>query len=293
MRLKPATLLFCPGHRSDRFDQAYSSGAPGMVLDLEDGVGFKDKGRARLAVFDWLAQRSLSFEENKRNSPPSFIFSVRINELSSDDGLEDLYALKHARALPLDSWLMVPKVQSADELKWLATHLLRKAPTWRICALIESGAGLRNLREIAAVSSVVAVGFGGADLCADLRMHNNFEALQAVRSRFVIDASGHDLHLLDVPHLNWNEDQVLRDMCLRVKVLGFGGKFAIHPKQIKTILQAFAPSPEELQKAQNIVDAFEASGGSATQVDGQMVDQPIYMSALALLATSARGASPC
>jgi hypothetical protein len=36
-------LLFVPGNRSDRFDKALASGAPGVVIDLEDAVAPAEK----------------------------------------------------------------------------------------------------------------------------------------------------------------------------------------------------------------------------------------------------------
>jgi citrate lyase beta subunit len=46
-------LLFCPGHRADRFDKALAA-ADGMILDLADAVGPGDKPAARAAVVEAL-----------------------------------------------------------------------------------------------------------------------------------------------------------------------------------------------------------------------------------------------
>ena len=49
----PATYLFVPGNRSDRFDNALRSGADAVVLDLEDAVTPNDKAAARDAIRNW------------------------------------------------------------------------------------------------------------------------------------------------------------------------------------------------------------------------------------------------
>ena len=72
----------------------------------------------------------------------------------------------------------------------------------------------------------------------------------------------------------------------RAKRQGFSGKLAIHPDQVAIINAGFTATPEELQHAQRIVDAFAQSGGAgAVQLDGKMVDKPHLTQALRLLST--------
>ncbi|RQR27449.1 hypothetical protein DIE22_30815 [Burkholderia sp. Bp9142] len=65
---------------------------------------------------------------------------------------------------------------------------------------------------------------------------------------------------------------------------GFGGKLCIHPKQIEPVHAGFAYSTEELAWAQRVVSAVRASGGGAVAVDGKMVDRPVELKALKILA---------
>jgi len=72
----------------------------------------------------------------------------------------------------------------------------------------------------------------------------------------------------------------------RARRQGFSGKLAIHPDQVAIINEGFTDTPEELQHAQRIVDAFAQSGGAgALQLDGKMIDKPHLTQALRLLAT--------
>ena len=64
----------------------------------------------------------------------------------------------------------------------------------------------------------------------------------------------------------------------------FTGKFAIHPKQIKAIHQVFTPSPDDITRAQQIVDAYHAAGGNACQINGKMIDVPVLHAAQRVLA---------
>jgi len=47
-------LLFTPANRPERFGKAVASGADGVVLDLEDGVGAANKDAARAALVAFL-----------------------------------------------------------------------------------------------------------------------------------------------------------------------------------------------------------------------------------------------
>jgi len=47
---QPASYLFVPGNRPDRFPKAVSSGADSIIIDLEDAVGSDDKDHARAAA---------------------------------------------------------------------------------------------------------------------------------------------------------------------------------------------------------------------------------------------------
>jgi citrate lyase subunit beta/citryl-CoA lyase len=75
----------------------------------------------------------------------------------------------------------------------------------------------------------------------------------------------------------------LRASVLEAKGLGFEGKGCIHPRQIRTIHEAFAPAPAELEKAQRIVAAFEeaeSKGLGAVSLGSKMIDPPVVKRAL-------------
>jgi citrate lyase beta subunit len=275
---RPVTLLFCPAHRPERFDKALRAGAPGIVLDLEDGVGAEAKDGAREAAFDWLAGQAA------RDTPQ--LLCLRINDPGSPAGLEDVHRLTQARALPGTGWLLLPKVEDAALLRWTAGHLLRRAPGWRLCALVETPTGLRRVHGIArAHPAVAALAFGGADLRAELGAEDTWEALLYARSRFVAEAAGCGHVLLDVPHIAIDDEPGLREQARRARALGFHGKLAIHPRQVGPLLECFGPTPAEREAARRIVAAYEACAGNACQVDGRMVDEPVYQQARALLAS--------
>jgi citrate lyase subunit beta/citryl-CoA lyase len=70
----------------------------------------------------------------------------------------------------------------------------------------------------------------------------------------------------------------LRETVLRSKALGFEGMGCIHPRQIKTIHEGYAPDMEEIEKAKRIVDAFNDAterGLGVVSLGTKMIDPPV------------------
>jgi citrate lyase subunit beta/citryl-CoA lyase len=78
-----------------------------------------------------------------------------------------------------------------------------------------------------------------------------------------------------------------RELVASGRAMGFDGAFCIHPSQVPVLNETFAPSPEELAEAREIVSAFEtalAGDRGATSYGGRMIDLPVVHRARALLA---------
>ena len=70
----------------------------------------------------------------------------------------------------------------------------------------------------------------------------------------------------------------LKESVIEAKSLGFEGKGCIHPRQVKVVHEAFAPTAEEIEKAKNIVLAFEEAekkGLGVVSIGSKMIDPPI------------------
>ncbi len=69
--------------------------------------------------------------------------------------------------------------------------------------------------------------------------------------------------------------------CTHAKVLGFAGKWAIHPGQIDIANQVFSPTQEEVDYARKLDTAYAealANGLGAVAIDGKMIDAAIIRS---------------
>jgi citrate lyase subunit beta/citryl-CoA lyase len=78
-------------------------------------------------------------------------------------------------------------------------------------------------------------------------------------------------------------DEALHDEVKRARAFGFGAKLLIHPKQVGSTRQGFAPSAGEIEWATRVVDAAASADGAAVAVDGKMVDRPVLLQARRIL----------
>jgi citrate lyase subunit beta/citryl-CoA lyase len=73
--------------------------------------------------------------------------------------------------------------------------------------------------------------------------------------------------------------------------MGFQGKLCIHPDQVATCNEVFAPTPQEIEHARAVIRAFEeaeAQGSASIQLDGYFIDYPIVYKAQRVLALAER-----
>jgi citrate lyase subunit beta/citryl-CoA lyase len=272
------TLLFVPGNRPERFDKAARSGADAVVIDLEDAVAAADKPAARTHIAQqWAALRAIDVP-----------LVVRVNAVDGQVPADDLALVS---ALPGLAALMVPKAESADTLAALhsATGGVALLP------LIETAAGLDNVKAVAGAAGVLRLVVGSLDFMADTGIACDAEETELVPLRFAVAIAtrlARRAPALDGVTVQTGDDIRLQADTRRALRFGFGGKLCIHPRQVAVVHDTLAPSAQELDWARRVLAADAASAGAAVQLDGRMVDLPVVLQARATLARAARAVPP-
>jgi citrate lyase beta subunit len=270
-------LLFTPGNRPERFAKAAATCADGLILDLEDAVAAPAKDDARATV---VAHFRGDF---RAGLAPHQLKGLRVNNIHTPAGVRDLDALVSSGVAP--DFVLLPKVESAFEVRLYARHLEGGQAGIAFGCLIESARGLEAAMEIAQADPRVRIlAFGGVDLAADLRAELAWEPLLYGRSRLVQAAATAGIAAVDVPHVVIDDEAGLRNDAVRAKAMGYTAKLAIHPKQVPPILEVFTPTPAELERARGIMAACEAAGGNVVEYQGKMIDEPVVKSAQRILA---------
>jgi citrate lyase subunit beta/citryl-CoA lyase len=260
---------------------AARSGADLVFLDLEDACAPAVKESARATAV--AALTDLDWGTTLR--------AVRINGLDTPWCHDDIIEVVAGARDALDV-IIIPKVLTARDVWWvdvLLTQLEGKLGLSRpiaVEALIEEAEGLLNAAEIARASSrMEAVIFGAGDLSASLRarVDGNFtpagdypgDYWHAVRVQVLAAARAAGVAAIDAPYPGYQDEDGYRREAQRASLLGYDGKWAIHPSQVSVANEIFTPTPEELAEARAIMAEYrraEAGGAGAIGRNGKLVD---------------------
>ena len=175
------------------------------------------------------------------------------------------------------AYLMVPKPHSANEVSSACAEIDRLSQARGlqtpipIHVLIETHGALREVDAIAAHPRVQSLSFGlmdfvsahrGAIPASAMTATGQFQHLLVVRAKLEISAACH-AHGKTPSHCvvtEFKDEAALSEAATRAyRELGYLRMWSIHPDQIRTIVDAFAPSVAEVDTAIEIITAAQAS----------------------------------
>ncbi len=273
--------LATPASSERMCEKAASSGADLVFLDLEDACAPAVKESARgIAV---AALTNLDWGRTVR--------AVRVNGIDTPWCHDDIIEVVTGARAALDV-IIVPKARSARDVWWVDVLLgqleakLGLTHPVALEVLIEEAEGLTNAAEIARASTrLEAVIFGAGDLSASLhaRVDGNFDPVAAypgdfwhfARVQVLAAARGAGIDAIDAPYPAYRDPDGYRRSALHASLLGFDGKWAIHPDQVPIANEVFAPTAAELEEAKQAIEQYraaEAGGLGAIGRDGKLVD---------------------
>ncbi len=270
--------LTCPGHSLKMMQKAAASEADEVIFDLEDACAVSQKIEARRAVAE--ALRTCGFTDGK-------VRAYRINGVETPWCYRDLVDVLEASGSFVDA-IVVPKVRTADDVKFvdrLVTQIeqANRLPVGRIRleVLIETSKALLQAEAIAQASPRLdSLIFGVADFAGEVGARDFRENHQAVfsyaRQHLLTAARAAGLDAIDSVTVQFKDLSQVEADARHAAMLGFDGKWAIHPAQLPAIHAAFTPNADELARAQRIIDAYakadKTEGLGAIAIDDEMVD---------------------
>ena len=241
-------LLFLPASNPRAIARARASDADLVILDLEDAVRPEDKDRAREAAVAAVAE-----------AWPMPV-AIRINGSRTEWHGQDVVAAMHSNA----AMIVVPRVEAKDELAFVRQQTGRP-----VAAMIETAKGVLGAVTIAHEAAGLIAGTN--DLAADLHLPPGAgrRSMQMALQSIVLAARAERIAAFDGVFNRLDDDQGFAAEAADGRALGFDGKTLIHPNQIALCHAAFAPSAEELARAERLVAA--ATGG-AERFEGAMIE---------------------
>ncbi len=311
--IEPATArlhrseLAVPGSSPQMFEKAATSAADIIFLDVEDAVAPDDKAQARKNIIE-----ALNDIDWGRKT-----MMVRINGLDTHYMYRDVVDI--VEACPRLDMLLIPKVGTAADVyavDMMVTQIeaaMKRPKKIGFEVLIETALGMANVEAIAQSSKrLEAMSFGVADYAASTRARTTViggvnkdsgvltdrdaegrrqyfwtDPWHAAQTRMMVACRAYGLRPVDGPFGDFSDPDGFLAAAQRAAVLGYEGKWAIHPSQIALANQVFTPSDAEVTRARRIMEAMAdaaKSGKGAVSLDGRLIDIASIRMAEALLA---------
>jgi citrate lyase subunit beta/citryl-CoA lyase len=260
---RPA-VLFLPASNPRAIAKARESAADLVILDLEDAVKPEDKESARAAAVEAVAK------------PWPMPVAIRINGSKTEWHGHDVVAMMHSKV----EMIVVPRAETKEELSFVRNQTGRP-----IAAMIETAKGVLAASEIAHEAAALIAGTN--DLAADLRLPRGTgrAPLQMALQSIVLAARAARIAVYDGVFNRLDDEEGFASEAGEGRSLGFDGKSLIHPAQIALCHSAYAPSDEEVARAERLV---EAATGGAERFEGEMVEAMHVEAAKRLLARASR-----
>ncbi|NDC09803.1 MAG: hypothetical protein EBZ75_10760, partial [Oxalobacteraceae bacterium] len=287
--------LAVPGSNPAMFEKAANSAADIVFLDVEDAVAPDDKAQARKNIIQGLND----IDWGRKT------MMVRINGLDTHYMYRDVVDI--VEACPRLDMILIPKVGTAADvyaIDMMVTQIeTAMGRTKRIGfeVLIETALGMANVEAIAQSSKrLEAMSFGVADYAASTRArttviggvnkdsgvltdrdadgHREYfwtDPWHAAQTRMMVACRAYGLRPIDGPFGDFSDTDGYLAAANRAAVLGYEGKWAIHPSQIELANQVYTPSEAEVTRARRIMQAMDEAakaGKGAVSLDGRMID---------------------
>jgi citrate lyase beta subunit len=280
------TVFECPILDDHKWAKLPSIDADMFFLDLEDSVALTRKEEARERAVGFLADDSYFGGR---------LTLARPNHLSTPWGYDDIVALAESGV----TCMAYPKMDSAEELLEVIELLEKHGASPDIFAIIETSGSVMDLAAIARVDNVVALMSGPGDLSVDIGLPlyeadgqlNQF--FRTTKNLTVLAGAANRLATTDIAYcLDVRDLDEVRRRIETSRVMGFTTMSCFYPPHVPIINEVFTPREEEVARANELVEVYEAVIGegkpAALTDDGEVILVHDYEKAKSLLLKAAR-----
>jgi citrate lyase subunit beta / citryl-CoA lyase len=274
-----------PGSSERFLAKAPSLDADMFFLDLEDAVAPLEKEAARAKVVAAVREQEWG----------DAVLCVRVNAWDTKWTYGDVIEVVGQAGPRLDE-IMLPKVQSAAEVVALDLLLTQveinhglPAGHIGIEAQIETARGLINVEEICAASPrTETVILGPVDFSASMGMPSLSGGLlipeypgdyfHYVFMKILMAGRANGLQVIDGPYVKVRDPDGFREYARRSQILGYDGKWSLHPDQVTILNEIFSPTQEQFDKALDVLDSYreattEGERKGAVMFGDEMIDE--------------------
>ncbi len=286
------SMLFLPADSEKKLSKGPTSGADGLVLDLEDSVAPSRKNEARKLARAYLDDRPIEARSQK--------LMVRVNPLEGDMTLDDLSAVIGGAP----DYIIVPKFRVREDVIKMDHYITALeardgVPLGQTKILVigtETGQGVLNMGGLTDCSDRLAyISWGEYDLSADigaethLQLDGSWDDLfRTARALCLAAATSAGVEACNTVFTDYKDSDGLETAAKAARVAGFTCMMAIHPNQVEIINRVFSIDEKTLEWSRRVVAIFDENPElGVVGLDGIMLDKPHYTQAKRLIARAA------
>jgi len=248
-----------------------------VTLDCEDGAPVGGEAEHAALV---VALTALVSEKAR--------VAVRVHAATHPAFEQDIATIAGKAAKKL-SHIMIPKVESPKDIERACKALdAAGATALPLHALIESPAAVHRAFDIAAHPRVQSLSFGlmdfvsahgGAIAASAMDLPGQFTHPLVVRAKVEVSSACH-AHGKVPSHCvvtEFKDAKALGDAARKAaRDFGYTRMWSIHPDQIRPILEAFAPSADEIELASRIISSAAQAQWAPISDRGKLQDRASY-----------------
>lgn len=277
------SLLYVPASNTRALEKVStfqgSNQPDAIMLDLEDGVAPTSKDSAR--------ENLVKYFQRDHDGSSSIFHIVRINSVDSPWFTDDISAVAQLVESDASIAVCLPKIESLDDIEFVSKELRDRCghggkdaeaaiisisgnvaeekaspnnspiPLW---PMIETPRAVLTSLSISSHPSIDGLILGTNDLCKCLNIEygqGSREGLTTSLQMTILAAKANDKVVIDGVYNNFHDGEGLQQECNQGKKWGMDGKTLIHPTQVQTANEVFAPSEKEVEYARRVIAAWE------------------------------------
>lgn len=281
------SVLYVPAEKSKALAKIPMLGADHYIVDLEDSISPEMKASVL---------QSLGEVFPKMRSETAAPISIRVNDVASEDFQQDMELVRTLRP----ESIVIPKFEDAAALAREYAGLEKLGYRPKLWLMIETPMGIlrlsesvQRLKENGVLIEALVVGTNDIAKTTGVDLSQGREHIQSWLSMIVLVGKAYGVAVLDGVYNNFSDKEGFIEEATLSRKMGFDGKTLIHPSQIELANTCFAPSPDEIARAQRIVDAFQHPDNArkgVISIDGEMVELLHFEMAQKLLARAGSAA---
>jgi citrate lyase subunit beta/citryl-CoA lyase len=257
-----------PGANERALEKAKTIDADALILDLEDSVAPDAKAQGRENVVAAVNSGEYGHRE----------LAIRVNSIGTQWHDDDIRAA--APAGP--DAILVPKVESAQQVLNLVAQLeAAGAPEHtQLWAMIETPRAILHAEEIAAADErLTVIVLGTNDIVNEtygLHVPGRNPVVLSALSTTLIAVRAAGKVVIDGVYNDVRDEEGFASEARQGREMGFDGKTLIHPSQVEPCNEAFSPSEDDIERAQGLIEAFDAataSGAGVATYNNKLVEE--------------------